>query len=355
MYRRLTYTDRLKIEAWYRAGVPVRQIAKNLDKHISSIYRELKAGFYQHTLTDLTEERRYSADRGDLAMRFKCSGKGRPLKLGNDYEFVAFVERMILQEHCSPAVILSEIRRQNLHFRTEITLRTLYSYIDKGLFLHVSNKDLIYKGKKKRKYRKVRRAAHAPVGESIERRPQKVQSREEFGHWEMDSVVGKRKKGATVVALTERKTRMEILLKSNGKDAAGTVALIDRLEKVCGKSFPWLFRTITVDNGTEFSACEDLERSCLSKGHRTKIYYCHPYCSSERGSNENQNRFVRRFIPKGTPIDQYTQEDLNDIARFMNRYPRKLFDFRSSADLFQEEIRNLNFPKIFYNFFRKIY
>ena len=114
---------------------------------------------------------------------------------------------------------------------------------------------------------------------------------------------------------------------------------LDKLEKKHKKQFSKIFKTITVDNGSEFSYCDEMERSILYKGKkRTKFYYCHPYSSWERGSNENQNSFIRRFIPKGSKMENYTQKQIDEIAKFINSYPRELFDFRNSEQLFLEEL-----------------
>lgn len=103
-----------------------------------------------------------------------------------------------------------------------------------------------------------------------------------------------------------------------------------------GKHFRRIFRTITVDNGTEFSDCEGMERSCRTKRRRTKIYYCHPYSPNERGSNENMNRILRRFFPKGVSFDDITPAEVAEVAEWMNNYPRKILGWKSSATLFNE-------------------
>ena len=153
----------------------------------------------------------------------------------------------------------------------------------------------------------------------------------------MDSVIGKREKGQTLLVLTERKTRYEIILRCKDKTAKSVVKHINALERQYGALFPYIFKSITVDNGTEFSAYKALERR-----KRTKVYYCHPFSSWERGSNENQNAFIRRFVPKGTKIESITDEKLAYIQEFINTYPRLLFKFNNSKTLFLEEIDKLS-------------
>ena len=117
---------------------------------------------------------------------------------------------------------------------------------------------------------------------------------------------------------------------------------MNRLERKLGsRNFRKIFRTITCDNGTEFSNTIGMELSPYTRARRTTVYYCHPYCSSERGSNENQNAFIRRFIPKGTPINQYTPEQIKAVQDYINTYPRHLFDGKNSYKLFLAELNKL--------------
>ena len=87
------------------------------------------------------------------------------------------------------------------------------------------------------------------------------------------------------------------------KTAASVVQALDSLEQEYGRAFPHIFQTITCDNGTEFSDHEGIERSATGEGQRTKLYYCHPYSAYERGTNENTNKLIRRFVPKGTNFE----------------------------------------------------
>ncbi len=340
--KRITYTDRLKIEAMYNAHISVKVIADSLGFSFQAIYYELKKGFYMHRNTDWTETRRYSCDKAQQKTDYEQSSKGASLKLENDYEFVKFVESMIKKKY-SPSAILGYIKINNLEFKTQICRATLYSYIDKGLFLNVTNKDLLRKGNKKKKRSKVR-AKKAPAGTSIEKRPKYIEERKEFGHWELDTVVGKRKKGEVLFVLTERMTRYEIINKAKDKTALSLVFFLNKLERKYKTFFPLIFKTITVDNGSEFAYCDEMESSSIYKNKkRTKFYYCHPYSSYERGTNENQNGFIRRFLPKGTLFESISQKRIDEIATFINQYPRELFKFDNSENLFLCELHKLNF------------
>ena len=342
-YKTISKSVRDKIEALYNAHIPVKQIAEEVGYTFQSIYRELKRGFYMHRNSDWTETKKYSAEKAQFAAELNATAKGAPVKIGNDHEFAHFVEDMILNKY-SPSAILDYIKENGLHFKTKVCRVTLYSYIDKGLFLRITNKNLLRKGRAKRKHKKVKPVKQLPkIEHSIEKRPKEIAQRNTFGHWELDSVVGTQKKGETILAMTERLTRMEIVFKSPDKSAASTVTMLNRLERKIGsKNFRQIFKTITCDNGTEFSNTVGMEYSPYTGKQRTTIYYCHPYCSSERGSNENQNGFIRRFIPKGTKISKYTSQEIRQIQDFINSYPRHIFDGENSLKRFQNELQKLN-------------
>ncbi len=350
-YRTFTKRTRDKLEALYNAGFPVKKIAEELGYTQQGIYYELQRGYYMHRNSDWTETKRYSADKAQLSADINATAKGAPLKLGNDKKFATFVEDMVLQGY-SPGAILLYIEEHGLKFKTKVCRVTLYSYIEKGIFLKISNKNLLRKGERKQKTTEDKQAKKLPnVEHSIEKRPAEINDRLTFGHWEGDSVIGTIKKGETVLTLTERLTRAEIIIKSPDKTSASTVRMFNRLEKRIGSTnFRKIFKSITFDNGTEFSDTEGIEFSPYTKKRRTTVYYCHPYCSSERGSNENQNGFIRRFIPKGTPISNYSNEYIQYVQNFINDYPRAIFNGENSHKRLARELKKLNIK----NFLNKI-
>lgn len=342
-YKRITERIRLQIEALYNiAHMRPTQIARKLGYSHVAIIKELKRGFYNHRNSDWTETQKYSAIIAQRSADFQKTTRGAQLKIGNDHQFVKIIEELIVDRKLSPAAALATIKRESIPVKTTICLRTLYHYIDAGFFLHISNKDLPYRGTRKKKNKKVKIAKTPPKGTSIDFRPSDIDSRELFGHWEMDSVIGTNAKGETLLVLTERKTRYELILRSPGKTAAATVSCINRLEKIFGKSnFRRIFKSITCDNGTEFSAYPGIELSPIDNRPRTKVYFCHPYCSSERGSNENQNRIIRRFIHKSTPISSYSDAHIQWTQEYINNLPRNLFAWKTAKDLFISELSAL--------------
>ena len=190
---------------------------------------------------------------------------------------------------------------------------------------------------------KTKNPARAPAGESIEKRPAEVKDREEFGHWEMDTVYsGKKKSTVALLVLTERKTRNENIIMVPDRRAETTVQAINALERKLGaEKFGIIYKSITVDNGSEFALADQLEQSCITGDKRTKVYYCHPYSSWERGSNENVNGMIRRRHPKGTDFSKVTAEEIAATENWINSYPRKIFGYKSAGTMFRECLREL--------------
>ena len=342
-YRRMTYEIRRQIERCYNIlHLNAVQISKLLGYSNPAIYYELKRGYYMHLNGDWTETKRYSADIAQRNADFNSRERGAQPKIENDHDTLAVIEKLIIDRKLSPAAALATIEREKIPVKTNICITTLYHYIDKGYFRKLTNKHLLYQGTRKRKYRKVERVKTPPRGTSIDLRPPHILQRDEFGHWELDSVIGTKDKGHTLLVLTERKTRYELVFRAKDKSSASTVKMLNRLEKRFGTTkFRRVFKTITCDNGSEFADYQSMELSARGNSLRTTVFYCHPYCSSERGSNENQNRILRRFIKKGVPISSYSDNDIQKACDYLNDLPRKLFGWRTARDLFNAELSTL--------------
>jgi IS30 family transposase len=284
--------------------------------------------------TDLTERQVYLADVGQRKHEERASNKGRGLKIGRDHALAAYLEEKIGKERYSPDAAIGEIKAKGYEFSVSICTKTVYNYLDNEIFLSISNKDLpVKKYGKRRKYRRTRKVALNNIeGRSIEERGEEIEGREEYGHWEMDCVTGSKK--ACLLVLTERKTREELLFKLAAKTQDNVTKVLDVLERQHRGRFREKFKTITMDNGSEFLAAQRLEASSRCAGRRrTTVYYAHPYSAWERGSNENANRLIRRFIPKGADIGKYTHAQIKRIERWMNNYPRRLFGYKSAFDM----------------------
>ncbi len=337
-FKHLSKTKRNQLEILLKTNVSKKQIAEYLGVNLSTVYREIKRGAYLHRNTDWTETVRYSADKAEIKYRKMLLEKGSQIKLGKDYEYAEYIERKIIEEKQSPKAVLGYIRQNNIPFQTTISVNTLYSYIRKGYFSCLEMKHLP-RGIQKKKKQHVRINKKAPKGTSIEQRPMYILERTSFGHWEMDCVCGPTKQ--SLLVLTERLTRKEIIMPIKTQSAQEVVKSLNRLEHRYGRKFKSIFRTITVDNGTEFSNCQGIETSMYGKGQRTKVYYCHPYSSWERGSNERINREIRRLIPKGTNLATFTPKQIEYVEEWVNNYPREIFGFETSNERFAREIAKI--------------
>lgn len=333
-FTQMTYTKRLKLELMLNQGCRVPEIAAALGVHQSTIYREIKRAQYEHLNYDYTTTRRYSPEMAQADAVYKSTAKGAKLKIGKNHAAAKYIEHMILEEKYSPAAVCAELKkRDDLGFT--VCRATLYHYIDDGNILpHVTRKDL--RGKRKRPHKTIVEK-RAPKGRSIETRPAEVQTRQTFGHWEMDTVAGRRSSRTRLLVLTERMTRFEIIVRMPDGTASSVVRAMNRLERKYGQSFRTVFKTITVDNGSEFMDVAGIEKS-LRGGRRTQLYFCHPYTACERGSNENLNRMIRWHFPKGTSFDLVTARQVQAVADWINRYPREILGFRCADDLFQEQL-----------------
>ena len=336
-FKQLSYAERIKIEALYSAKHKPQDIAKQLHRSSSTIYRELARGRYERLDTNLIYHTAYSADIAQKDRDFKASAKGPGVKLGKDFAFVEYIEGKILHDRYSPAAALAALAYERPDIPTRVCVKTLYNYIGDGLFLHVTNKDLWRHGEHKQKYDKVVRVnTKHPLDASIDDRPAPINERREEGHWEMDTVYGKAENGEALLVLTERVQLKQIIEKIRGRTQHEVLKALDRIERRYGAAFYTMFKSITVDNGSEFLDCEGMEKSRRRKGKRTKVYYCHPYSSWERGSNENANTIIRRFIPKGAKIEDFSQKQIRYIENWMNNYPRKVLGYKTPDMLFND-------------------
>ena len=329
----MTRDERLQLEALNRAKIPVAQIAKQLGFSRQTIYNELRRGSVKQVkringyYTEIIE---YSADKAQQIHDYNQTAKGRPLKIGNDHKYAEFLEDKILNERFSPAAALAAARAKG--HRTSVCVATLYSYIDTRVFLNLTNKDLwMRKKQEKKKDDAEQRIAH-PRLPSIEIRPDYVSSRQEYGHWEMDLIVGKAETKPVLLTMTERVSREELIFKLPNKKAATIRAVFDKLE-ISTLRFREKFKTITTDNGPEFLEYDLLTRSIRDGRKRFEVYYCHSYSAWEKGSVENHNRMIRRWFPKGTDFSRVTKKQVADIQDWMNNYPRKILGWMTPAEM----------------------
>jgi IS30 family transposase len=332
--KQLSEPERYKIEALRKAKHTTREIAAQLGRDRRTIDREIKRASVTQRDCEWRDTTVYLADVGQRVAEENAANKGRGLKIGHDHALARHLEKRIGEDGYSPDAAIGEIKAKGLKFQVTLCTKTVYNMIDRGDFLNITNDDLpVKKDGKKRKYRKTRKVALNNLkGRSIEERPAAADAREESGHWETDLVVGSGK--ACLLVMTERKRREELIFKLPDKRQDSVAAVFDRLERKHKGRFKERFKSFTMDNGSEFLDGARLEASCLKPGEkRTTCYYAHPYSAYERGSNENANKLIRRFVPKGTDIGSLKGSDVKRIERWMNDYPRRMFKYKSANDM----------------------
>lgn len=337
----LTYIDRQKLEMLIREDEArpkykrrsLREMAWLLQTSPATLSRELRRGRVGPLYgKELQQYYSYSADVAQADYDYKASAKGRELKLGKDFAFAQYVSQQILTHRQSPDAIIMRLRRDGNPFQTDICTRSLYTYIAIGAIPGVELCDLPRGGRApKRRYRPLRRSYHND-GKGIEERPEAADRREEAGHWEMDCIVsGKGKDRGALLVLVERKHRTVIIRKLRNQTIQAVVSVLDQLERKMGsRAFRKTFKSITTDNGSEFLDWRSVETSCLTGKRRTMHYFCHPYSSWERGSVEQVNGLIRRFIPKGADISKLTHKKVQWVEGWLNDLPRRILDGNSA-------------------------
>ena len=335
-YKHLTYVERTMIETWYNQDhKSKKEIAFLLHKSERTIRREINRGLVVIKDSLWRDVYEYSALIAQEKYEYGMTSKGPELKLDSDIKLVKHIEKEIKEEHKSPEVVSRELRQYG--FNIDISGRTIRNAIKNGVvFEKIKQGKIIYKKEYKNKNKEHRVSKQVPAEKSIEYRPKEALLRTIYGYWEGDLVVGKQGTKTVLFTLTERMTRQEIIIKLPNKETATIAKALDKLERKYKSNFYKMFKSITFDNGVEFMGYKGLEKSCLRKKNRTTIYYAHPYCSGERGTNENNNRLIRRWIPKGVDMKNISTSFIKRIEDWINNYPRAMFDYRSSNMVLSE-------------------
>lgn len=326
------YDERLALEFYLKGSnhfpkiTNTQKLAEIFNKSRRSIQREIKRGMIEHeTSTDKTKFE-YNADYAQNDAEFEMTAKGAPLKLGNDTEVTKKIAKMIIDDKYSPYAIIQTFNKTGWPSKNRFCEKTLYNYIEEYLIDGITLKNLPNKGKRYNDSKTKRQFSRAGCAlRSISNRPEYINDRSEYGHWEIDTV--KSSADTTVecaLTLTERKSRAEIIRKMPNGEASSVVAELNKIEEALGAEvFRKLFKSITADGGSEFMDFEGIENS-KDGTRRTILYFAHPYRASERGTNENHNRIFRRFYPKGTDFSKLPPALFTEVQTWMNNYPRKI-------------------------------
>lgn len=361
-YRHLTKNDRIKIESLInqkdKNGKRLfnnTYIANYLGVHKSTISRELKNRKKEkmYIRTGKTKTMPYTAQYAQENADFKRGLSKGEYKLRKNKKLAKFIEDKIKVDKWAPDAIVGYMKAHN-YFELDgfesITTPTIYNAIRYGI-INVKLEDTRrMKYKAEYEYHNKSDLPKSKAEYSINNRPEEIDKRLYFGHFELDTVIGTSKGNhECLMTLTERKTRFEIIFKLKGKTAEEVVNKFNKMKEFMKINYDKIFKSITTDNGTEFSDFLN-----IIKDTKTKIYFCHPYCSGEKGTNEKHNSIIRYFIPKGTLIEKYSYKDINKIAEWMNNYPRKILNYKTPLEALQEEFNDKSILNKIYKLQEKI-
>ena len=330
-------------------------IANAIGVNKSTISRELKNRIKSkiNVMSGKIKNKPYNAVDAQNDYNYKRGLSKAQYKLEKYPQMAKFIEDKIKIDKWAPDAIVGYMKVHNMFERDgfcEITTPTIYNAIRYGIIDVKLSDTRRMKYDPKYEYKREYQVSESKLDYSIEKRPEEVDKRLVFGHFELDTVVGKRDGiHECLMTLTERKTRFEMVFKLQAKTAKEVVNKFNEIKIFMKKNFNKVFKSITTDNGSEFS--DFLE---IIKDTKAKIYFCHPYCSGEKGTNEKSNSMIRYFIPKGKLIENYSYADINDIVKWMNNYPRKILNYKTPLEALLEEFDDKNVINKIYKLQEKV-
>jgi len=316
--RRITAVERDQIAVLRATGCGVRVIARALGRSPSSISEELKRNSFGEYYVAIHAQAKATRRKHE-------AGKRQPLKNAFVYGYV----REKLRQGWSPEQISGRLRLEYPDDEAkQIHWESIYRYIyeetntDKKLWEYLPRKQK----KRKKKYGRKAQRCRIPDRVSIHQRPAEVKTRQVFGHWEGDSIEGKAHKGG-VHTQVERKTRFtlaQLIINLTAEETMKAQCQMFRnLPKEAKKS-------TTVDNGKEFTKHKQFE---------LPVFFADPYSSWQRGTNENSNGLIRRYIPKKTDVRKIEQSELDDMIEEINNKPKKCLGFYKPQEAFERELQ----------------
>lgn len=300
----LSFSDRVVIQTLHQEKRSLQYIADYLGFSKTSIFNEL------HRLPGA-----YCAQLAQRDHEAKLKSRGRKLTLTTS--LAHFIEEKIKVQKWSVEQVAHIV---------SIAYKTIYNWIDQGL-LNIKLADLPDHGIRRRRSKETRGTfSH---GRSIEQRPAEVDSRQSFGHFEADTVLSGKRRGQAIATFVERQSRLTIVKRLDGRDSRSMTEAILEIHDQLGSKL----KTLTVDHGKEFANYQAIEAQT-----GVALYFAHAYSPHERGSNENRNRVLRRFIPKGKAIEEISDQELVEINWYMNSRPLKCLNWKSPIEVFIQKM-----------------
>ena len=311
-YQQLIDSQRYQIEAYLKANYTITQIAKELGVHKSTISRELKRN---------SKKRSYNANYAAmLSKERKCESYKHHVF---DINMKQYINKNLVLYQWSPEQIKGRCDLDNISM---VSIERIYQYI----YQDQSNGGFLYTHlRTARRWRKKRLNQKHQRGQlsnriMISQRPLEVDTKERFGDWEVDTIIGKNHKTAILTA-TERKSQFELMVKTDGTKAESIrKQMINLLAP-----FKELVKTITSDNGKEFAKHQEIAEKL-----ETDFYFADPYSPWQRGLNEYNNKLIRQYLPKKTDFNLINNNTINMIISKLNSRPRKLLGYKTPNEVF---------------------
>ena len=311
-YKHLSQAERYQIHALMKAGHDQSQIAKLLDRHKSTISRELSRN---------TGSRGY---RPKQACEMSADRAQNSRNASTVAPWVKEQANALLRVQWSPEQIASQL---------PISHETVYQhvYADKAQGGALWKNLRCQKQKRKRYAGGRERRGQIPNRRPLSDRPLHIEARKQVGHWECDTVIGANHKGA-VVTMVERKSGYAVMAKVTNKTSAlVSSAIVDKLQPLAAR-----VKTLTFDNGKEFAGHAYIDEQLQSTA-----YFSRPFASWERGSNENLNGLLRQYVPKKRAMSTVTDKEIRMIQNRLNNRPRKRLGFKTPAEVFHQSLKRV--------------
>jgi transposase, IS30 family len=327
-FKQITNVERHQIKVLLDSEFTFFEIAKKLNRAPSTITREIQRN---------TPKRGrgfgiYNPNRAQIKTEIRHESKHKHRKLTPEIKWA--ICRWILDDW-SPEQITGRAAKDGTSM---VSHETIYKFIYKDrrnggqLYTHLRRRH------RQRRKRKNLYDSRGIIQNRIfiDRRPAAANNKSRVGHFEGDTIVGKDHKGA-IVSLTEMKTKYQFVCKVQERSANEVQKSIEML---LGKHYPWI-KTLTVDNGKEFTNHEQ-----LAKNLNFNVFFCDPYSPWQRGLNENQNGLIRQYIPKSTSFENLMDHDIANIASRLNNRPRKTLGFETPKEALNKYLCKNNFALI---------
>lgn len=316
-YTHISYQERVKIDIYLGLECSISQIAKRIKRHRSTIYRELKRNgqknksYKGHLANNKAHLRRHIG----------------VVSIKNNIYLQDYIKKR-LEKGWSPEQISGRMKLTN--FPNYVCHETIYRFIY-GLKDKVWYEYLHYKKKNRGRFygRKPKSCRYAEI-KLIDQRPKEVLTRTEIGHWEGDTMIISVNRKENITTLVERKSRFLILRRNENKCSEG---VISQIKDIIKKNPKKLWKTITFDQGSEFANYREIDRKT-----KCQSYFCYPHSPWQKGSNENMNGRLRRYIPRNIPIQAITTEFLQEISHKMNEIPRKCLGYLNPREALQRNV-----------------